>query len=368
MSKRVLSCFPTNHALKHELCPLTFIIQLLLSSQPGPGLLKPLSKSQMSAMVDFPRALEAGADAILRWRDAEVAFATKEIEIAHAREHAARIELQTKLDLAQESLLMYHEHLESVRQSEAKVTCDLQHASADQNRLGHVETEMKMMTDALEKIGIRLRKDTEDQNVWLQLICDVDLDGRWSQVQQKVLAASEQYRLAHGIPARDLPPSQMDAIAAIDIVLGAYVKYTSEHATLSARCNNAENELARLKKELEGKETRIAELEQMVALQGRRDTPPYSAGAVPQMTCISPSQLMKNPAESPYLSETSSDATHDTDSFLSSARTLESQGSRVNPSSYTTKPATSALQLRQRTTSPEKTGSGSRFWYRQLSA
>ncbi|KAJ3742642.1 hypothetical protein DFH05DRAFT_1501589 [Lentinula detonsa] len=273
------------------------------------------------------RALQTSTDTFLRWHDAEVASALKSVAAANEQERLLRIDLQNQLRTSEQNLRACEKHLKLLQTSEQKVTRDLQKANADSTRVRQVETEVKTITDALAKIGIRLLKDTEEgEFVWLQLICDLEADVRWAQVQRQYFTEYEHRdgfypnRLFHDpfgplTSQRSSRERPLDAIAAIDALLDALNKHIAENYALSVRCDTVENEVAQLKTELEAKNSRIAELEVMVA--SHRGEESFSAGGVPKVTCIRPSQLMKDPNYSPYLSEASGSSPISTDPFLS---------------------------------------------------
>ncbi|KAJ3994588.1 hypothetical protein F5050DRAFT_1773131 [Lentinula boryana] len=284
----------------------------------------------ISTVVDHvsasARALQTSTDTFLRWHDAEVASALEGVAAANQQERLLRIDLQNQLQTSEQNLRACEKHLKLLQKSEQKITCDLQKANADSTRAQQLETEVKTITDALAKIGIRLLKDTEGEFVWLQLICDLDADVRWAQVQRQYFTEYEHRdgiypnRPLHGpfgplTSQRSFRERPLDAIAAIDALLGALNMHITEKYALSVRCDTVENEVAQLKTELEAKNSRIAELEVMVA--SHRGEESSSAGGVPTVTCIRPSQLMKDSNYSPYLSEASGSSPISMDPFLS---------------------------------------------------
>ncbi|KAJ4489901.1 hypothetical protein J3R30DRAFT_6016 [Lentinula aciculospora] len=284
------------------------------------SVLKPMSNaiSQIAVHSSAPASsalqgasLKATTEAFLRWRDSEVALALRDMQANNERERSNRIYLQNQLQLSEQNLRACEKHLNWVQKNdhEGKVKFDTTKAKVDLERLQQVEKKMEMITNALKKIGICLCEDT-GAVVCLQLICDVDADLRWVQVLRKYSTEYEK-RVCHDHPLDELfctPTSQtathgkqpLDAIAAIDTLLDVYDKQIAEKRILNTRCDKAEGEVAQLNKEIETKDSRIAELEVMVAsLKGEEFC---SATG----TCINPSQLLKNLNFSPNLSDASS--------------------------------------------------------------
>ncbi|KAJ3926675.1 MAG: hypothetical protein NXY57DRAFT_705978 [Lentinula lateritia] len=260
-----------------------------------------------ASVPQFSRALQASTEAFIRWHDAEVALALKDMEATREYERFLRIDLQNQLILSEQNLRACERHLELVQK---KVNPDLRKTNMDSARLQQVETDVKSIIDAWKRVGIRLCKDTKEV---LWLVCDVDADARWTHVQQPN-SSEDNHRSSQDVLDGPLcsPTSQkaigqkqpLNAIVAIDTLLDAHDKHIAEKRILSARCNMAESVAEQLKKEMEVKDRRIAELEAKIASMWAEE--PCSTTGVTNVTCISPSQLFENPNFSPFLSESSS--------------------------------------------------------------
>ncbi|KAJ3905508.1 hypothetical protein F5879DRAFT_736335 [Lentinula edodes] len=326
-----------------------------------------------ASVLRLSRTLQTSTEAFLRWHDAEVALALKDIEATREYERFLRVDLQNQLILSEQNLRACERHLELVQK---KVNPDLRKINMDSARLQQVETDVKSIIDALKRIGIRLCKDTNDV---LWLVCDVDADARWTQVQQP---SEDNHRSSQDVLDSPLcsPTSQkatiqkqpLNAIVAIDTLLDAHNKHMAEKRILSARCNTAESVAEQLKKEMEVKDSRIAELEAKIASMWVEE--PCSTTGVTNVTCISPSQLFKNPKFSPFLSESSSSSNPFQPGVGVASNNSEYDSSSSDPSDGSTDPQSflnaSVSQIRQLKSLPpsssDKAGcSGTRIRYHQ---
>ncbi|KAF9077421.1 hypothetical protein BDP27DRAFT_1510018 [Rhodocollybia butyracea] len=238
-----------------------------------------------AANIPLP-TLQAHAQNFLRWRDDEVAAALKDINLAHQKERRVCVELENQLRACQR-------HLELVQRNEAKViaefervSADLEQASADLARLSCLEENMKFVVDALNEVGVYMFRNTEEV-AWLRLLCDAAKEPRWAGVQRE-------YSAQHELPQLDDASSTMnqplDAVVAIDTLLDVFDKRAQSH-------NQMEKEMAQLRTNLVGKDSRIAELEATVALL--RGDVRTENGA--KLMCINPSQLLKDHSARPSI-------------------------------------------------------------------
>ncbi|KAJ3811657.1 hypothetical protein F5876DRAFT_75589 [Lentinula aff. lateritia] len=323
-----------------------------------------------ASVLRLSRTLQASTEAFIRWRDAEVALALKDMEATREYERLLRIDLQNQLILSEQNLRACERHLELVQK---KVTPDLRKTNMDSARLQQEETDLKSIIDALKRIGIRLCKDTKEV---LCLVCDVDTDARWTQVQQPN-SPEDNHRSSQDLLNIPLcsPTSQramiqkqpLNAIAAIDTLLDAHDKDMAEKRILSARCNTAESVADQLKKEMEVKDSRIAELEAKIASMWVEE--PCSTTGVTNVTCISPSQLFENPNFSPFLSESSS-SSNPFQPVGVAFNNPESDSSYTDPSDDSALLNASVSQIRKPKSLPpsnsDKAGcGGTRIWYHQ---
>ncbi|KAF9048161.1 hypothetical protein BDP27DRAFT_1434336 [Rhodocollybia butyracea] len=172
-----------------------------------------------AANIPLP-TLQAHAQNFLRWRDDEVAAALKDINLAHQKERRVCVE----------------EMKPRSSPSFERVSADLEQASADLARLSCLEENMKFVVDALNEVGVQ---------------------------RTSMAGVQREYSAQHELPQLDDASSTMnqplDAVVAIDTLLDVFDKRAQSH-------NQMEKEMAQLRTNLVGKDSRIAELEATVAL------------------------------------------------------------------------------------------------------
>lgn len=245
-----------------------------------------------------------GVQAFIRWRDAEVASALENVAPpCFEEDRQVRIDLEKRLQISQNNLQSCEKHLQLVQKNERKVidhcerlSAELEQANADLVSVKQARVDDHFVEDELKKVGVFLLRQNEEV-VWRQLVCDVEKDPRWAQVQQ-TNSAQYEHRVFdntfHSGQNSNAKYPLVDAVAAIDTLLDGYCKHTAEKHVWSLRFKALEEELEHSTKDIDIKACKIAELEATIAfLRGEKPTSD-------RLMYISPTQLLKDHSSSSH--------------------------------------------------------------------